>query len=106
MIARWPSWPIAALDERATTGLGEHIDVGMLKAMVAADVRTLWRRLSTSADLRDRVAPDASPEARFAGRAEQMGAWMLSFDERGHLLAAPTDTEIERLVTEVTSPGG
>jgi len=112
---------LAALDHRNVTGLGQHVDVGMLEAMVAtddkvtdaidgvpetadsrgyvweatggpilvaADVRTLWRRLSTSVGLRDLVAADASPQERFAGRAEQMGAWLRSFVARRDLLAA------------------
>ncbi len=96
---------LAALDQRATTGVGQHVGVGMLEAMVAtddkaseaidgitdpadsrgyvweatggavmvaADVRTLWRRLSTSAGLRDLVGPDASPDVKFAGRADEI----------------------------------
>ena len=97
---------LAALDQRATTGVGQHVGVGMLEAMVAtddkaseaidgitdpadsrgyvweatggsilvaADVRTLWRRLSTSAGLRDLVGPEASAAAKFsrAGRADR-----------------------------------
>ena len=112
---------LAALDQRATTGRGQHVGVGMLEAMVAtddkaseaidgvtdpadsrgyiwdatggpllvaADVRTLWRRLSSSAGLRDVIGPEASPDAKFAGRAEQMAAWMVSFDDRRDLLGA------------------
>ncbi len=112
---------LAALDQRATTGVGQHVGVGMLEAMVAtddkaseaidgitdpadsrgyvweatggsilvaADVRTLWRRLSTSAGLRDLVGPEASAAAKFSGRAEQIAGWMMSFEDRRDLLAA------------------
>jgi crotonobetainyl-CoA:carnitine CoA-transferase CaiB-like acyl-CoA transferase len=56
--------------------------------LVAADVRTLWRRLSASAGLRDLVGPEASLDAKFAGRTEQMAAWMMSFEHRRDLLDA------------------
>jgi len=112
---------LAALDQRTTTGRGQHVGVGMLEAMVAtddkaseaidgvtdpadsrgyiwdatggpilvaADVRTLWRRLSLSAGLRDVVGPEAPADAKFAGRAEQMAASMVSFEDRRELLGA------------------
>jgi CoA:oxalate CoA-transferase len=112
---------LAALNVRAETGVGQHLDVAMLEALVATDdhvsdaidgtpepadsrgyvweatggpillsvdPRTLWRRLSTSAGLRDTVGPDASLEAKVAGRTEQMGKWLGSFADRRDLLTA------------------
>ena len=40
--------------------------------LVAADVRTLWRRLSTSAGLRDVVGPEAPPAASSPAGPSQM----------------------------------
>jgi CoA:oxalate CoA-transferase len=56
--------------------------------MLSVDPRTLWRRLSAVGGLRDTVDPDAPLEDKMASRAEQMGAWIRSFDERPELLAA------------------
>jgi CoA:oxalate CoA-transferase len=112
---------LAALNLRASTGAGQHIDISMLEALVATDdhvtdaidgtaepadsrgyvweatggpimlsvdPRTLWRRLSAVGGLSDTVGPDAPLEDKVAARAEQMGAWLRSFDERPALLAA------------------
>ena len=56
--------------------------------LLSVDPRTLWRRLSTTAGLRDTVDPDAGLEAKVAGRAALMGRWLVGFADRRDLLAA------------------
>ena len=76
--------PLTRLTPGATCGTATGGPI-----LVAADVRTLWRRLSTSAGLRDVVGPEGTgrSQVRRADRAD--GGWMASFDHRRDLLAAP-----------------
>jgi CoA:oxalate CoA-transferase len=67
-------------------GRGQIWDAKGGRILIAADLKTIWARLSKHAGLIDGDA-NASLEAKIAARFDTIAAWIASYDDRDELIA-------------------
>jgi CoA:oxalate CoA-transferase len=95
-------------EEIGLTSRGQIWDAKDGRILIAADVKTIWARLSKHGRLTDSDA-DASLEAKIAARSDTIAAWIASHEDRDQLTAELVAADlawadVRSLDTVLTSP--
>jgi CoA:oxalate CoA-transferase len=84
-----------AIDDEAIglIGRGQIWDAKGGRILIAADLKTIWARLSTHVGLADGDA-NGSLETKIAARFDTIAAWIASYDDRDELIAELTAADL------------